>query len=86
MKGSDQDINKALLRVFLSRTFLFILLTSKSMVSRAIGKYHALVSFSMTPNCTRPTNSGDFGVIEKFTRACFFQIALEIMILPIQIT
>ena len=50
------------------------------MVSRAILKQHALVSFSMTLNCTRPADSCNVGVIEKLTRACFFQISLETML------
>ena len=36
----------------------------------------------MTPNCTRPADLRYFGVIEKLTRACYFQIALETMLLP----
>ena len=64
--------------------FSFILLTSNSMVSRAILKQHALLSFSMTPNCTRPADPRNFGVIEKLTRACYFQIALETMLSPIR--
>ena len=40
------------------------------MVSRAILQQHALVSFSMTPNCTCPADSGNIGVIEKLTSAC----------------
>ena len=43
-------------------------------------------SFSTTPNCTRPADSCNFGVIEKLTRARYFQIALETMLLYIQIT
>ena len=39
MKGSDGDVSTVvLLRVFLTRTFPFILLTSNSKVSRAILK------------------------------------------------
>ena len=36
MKGSDRDVSTAVLRVFLFRIFSCILLTSNSMVSRAI--------------------------------------------------
>ena len=32
---------------------------------------------------TRPADSCNFGVIEKLTGACYFQIALETMLLPI---
>ena len=38
VKGSDRDISTVVLRVFFSRTFSSILLTSNSMVSRAISK------------------------------------------------
>ena len=39
----------------------------------------------LTGNCifSRPADSCNFGVIEKLTRSCFFQIALETMLLPI---
>ena len=40
----------------------------------------------MTPNCTHPADSWNFGVIEKRTRACCFKIALEIMLLPMLTT
>ena len=36
----------------------------------------------MTPNCTRLADSCNFGVIEKLTRECYFQIAIESMLLP----
>ena len=39
----------------------------------------------MTPNCTRAADSCNFGVIEKLTRARYFEIALETMVLPILI-
>ena len=68
MKGSDRDVSIVVLCVFLRRIFPFILL---------------LVSSSMTPNCTRPAESCNFGVIEKLIRACYFQIALETMPLTI---
>ena len=35
VKGSDRDVSRVVLRVFLFRIFLFILLTSNSRVSRA---------------------------------------------------
>ena len=38
MKGSDRDVSAVVLRVFLFRIFPFILLTSNTMVSRAILK------------------------------------------------
>ena len=38
MKRSDRDVSTVVLRVFLFQTFPFILLTSNSMVSRAILK------------------------------------------------
>jgi hypothetical protein len=44
---------------------------------------HALVSFSKTSNSTRPSDSCYFEVFEKLTRACYIQIALETMLLPI---
>ena len=50
--------------------FMYII---NSIISRAILKKPALVSFCY------------FEVFEKLTRACFFQIALKIMLLPIQI-
>jgi hypothetical protein len=46
---------------------------------------HALVSFSKTSNSTRPSDSCNFDVFEKLTRACYIQIALETMLLPILI-
>ena len=54
------------------------------MVSRAIWKELALVSFSVTPNCTSPQDC-NFGVIDELTRACYFQIAHETTLLPILI-
>ena len=39
----------------------------------------------MTPNCIRPADSCNFGVIQKLTRACYFQIAPETMLLPLLI-
>ena len=47
---------------------------------------HSLI-FSKTANCTHPTDSLVWNLIfnKKFTRAYFFQIALEIMWLPILI-
>ena len=41
---------------------------------------HALMSFPKTSNSTRPLNSCYFEVFEKLTRACYFQIAREIML------
>jgi hypothetical protein len=41
------------------------------------------VSFSKTSNSTRPSDSCYFEVFEKLTRACYIQIALETMLLPI---
>jgi hypothetical protein len=41
------------------------------------------VSFSKTSNSTRPLDSCYFEVFEKLTRACYIQIALETMLLPI---
>ena len=55
------------------------------MISREIWKKHALVGFSKATNITGPSDSCYFEIFEKLTRACFFQIALEIMLLPIQI-
>jgi hypothetical protein len=46
---------------------------------------HALVSFSKTSNSTRPSDSCYFEVFEKLIRACYIQIALETMLLPILI-
>jgi hypothetical protein len=43
-----------------------------------------IVSFSKTSNSTRPSDSCYFEVFEKLTRACYIQIALETMLLPIQ--
>jgi hypothetical protein len=42
-----------------------------------------LVSFSKTSNSTRPWDSCYFEVFQKHTRACYIQIALETMLLPI---
>ena len=39
----------------------------------------------MTPNCTGPADWCNFGAYEKLLRACFFQIALETILLPILI-
>lgn len=39
----------------------------------------------MAPNCTRPAELCNFGVIEELDRVCYFQIALQIMLLPILI-
>jgi hypothetical protein len=41
------------------------------------------VSFSKTSNSTRPSDSCYFEVFEKLTRACYIQIALETILLPI---
>jgi hypothetical protein len=46
---------------------------------------HVLVSFSKTSNNTRSSDSCYFEVFEKLTRACYIQIALETMLLPILI-
>jgi hypothetical protein len=42
------------------------------------------VSFSKTSNSTRPSDSCYFEVFEKLTRACYIQIGLQTMLLPIQ--
>jgi hypothetical protein len=42
------------------------------------------VSFSNTSSSTRPSDSCYFEVFEKLTRACYIQIALETMLLPVQ--
>jgi hypothetical protein len=56
------------------------------MVSREIWPdKHALVSFSKTSNSTRSSDSCYFEVFEKLTRACYIQIALETILLPILI-
>ena len=60
-------------------SFLCILLSSNSMVSCEIWEKQALVSFSKTFKLC------NFGVFEKLTRACFSQIALETILLPILI-
>ena len=39
--------------------------------------------FRIIPFIVFSKYSCDFGVIEKLTRACYFQIALETMLLPI---
>ena len=39
----------------------------------------------MTANCTLPTGSYNFVIFEKFTRAYLHQIALEIVLEPVQI-
>ena len=39
----------------------------------------------MTANCTLPTGSYNFVTFEKFTRAYLHQIALEIVLEPVQI-
>ena len=43
------------------------------------------MSFSKTSNSTRPSDSCYFEVFEKLNRACYIQIALETMLLPILI-
>jgi hypothetical protein len=54
------------------------------MVSREIWiNMHSIVSFSKTSNNTRPSDLYYFEVSEKLTRACYIQIALETMLLPI---
>ena len=45
----------------------------------------ALVKFSNTKNCTSVLGECNFVSLENFTRVHLFQIALEIMRLPIQI-
>jgi hypothetical protein len=72
----------------LMQMFSWILLISNSMVSRAFEK-NSIVSFSKTSNCTRPLDSCNiYSVIvfdfEKRTRACFFQAALETVLLIIE--
>ena len=44
------------------------------------------MSFSKTSNSTRSSDSCYFEVFEKLTRACYIQIALETMLLPILIS
>ena len=41
--------------------------------------------YSKTSNGTRPSDSCYFELFEKLTRACYIQIALETMLLPILI-
>ena len=55
------------------------------MICREIWKNHALVRFSKTTNTTRPSDWCYFEVFEKLTRPYFYQIGLEIMLLPIVI-
>ncbi len=55
------------------------------MLSRQFEKKHTLVSFSKTSNYTRPSDSCDFDLLAKLPCTCFFQIALETIVLPIQI-
>jgi hypothetical protein len=72
------------LKLQLSRTCLCKLLISNCMVSREIWiNMHSIVSFSKTSNSTRPSDSCYFEVFEKLTRACYIQIALETIPLPI---
>ncbi len=52
------------------------------MVSSAIWKKHARVSFSKTIEIARVRRtSAQFEVFEKLTSACFFQIARETILL-----
>ena len=52
------------------------------MVSLGNYKKHTLVSFSKISNCTRPSDSCNFDRYNSLARACFFQIALETILLP----
>ena len=63
--------------------FLFILLISNSIISRAITETSTR-EFLKTANSARPSDSRYFAVF-KLTRACLSVIALEIILLPIQI-
>ena len=60
---------------------LYKLLSSNSMVSREIREKHALMSFSKTHKFVLRTRAISY-VFEKLTRACFSQIALETILLP----
>ena len=55
------------------------------MVSREIWEKHALMSFSKTQIELVLRTRAILYVFEKLTRACFSQIALETILLPIQI-
>ena len=55
------------------------------MVSREIWEKHALMSFSKTQNELVLRTRAILYVFEKLTRACFSQIALETILLPILI-
>ena len=61
--------------------FSCILLISNSYVFSCNLEKHTLVSFSKTSNCTRPSDSCNFHSLVHV----FFQIALETILLPIQI-
>jgi hypothetical protein len=66
-------------------SYMQVTIIIASMDSRPIWKKD-FVSFSSIANCARPSDSCNFDclVIEKLT--CVFQIALETILLPIQIT
>ena len=51
------------------------------MVSSAIWKKHARVSFSKTIKIARVRRRVQFEVFEKLTNVCFFQIARETILL-----
>ena len=55
------------------------------MVSREIWEKHALMSFSKTQIELVLRTRAILYIFEKLTRACFSQIALETILLPIQI-
>ena len=72
----------------LSRLFSCLLLTRNHMIFlMQFGINKRLLIFSKTTNCTRPTGSyNSVSLQKKFTRAYLFQIGLEIVWLPLQMT
>ena len=65
---------------------LMYIINNRRDFSCNFGKKTSLVSFSKTSNSNRSLDSCYFDVFEKLTRAFYFQIALEIVPLPIQIS
>ena len=63
---------------------MYKLLSSNSLVSREIWEKHTLMSFSKTQIELVLRTRAILYVFEKLTRACFSQIALETILLPIQ--
>ena len=66
---------------FIKWEILIVLCIGNSMVSSAIWKKHARVSFSKTIKMHEFEGRVQFEVFEKLTSVCFFQIARETILL-----